>query len=145
MAQNPSIGRIVVYRSRTGRYDVPAIITATTGTLDPQGVELFEESNGERGVPPLSSPDHVHLTVFTPGLPGFRAQGLHGAGDTPLAERDQSARGEPRQGYGENTGGSYQEWNVPLDEPMPVHSPVPGVASVTPDPEPGSWRWPERV
>lgn len=129
----PSIGRVVVYRSRTGSYDVPAIITATTDTLNAKGVELFHESEGQRGVPPLTGDGHVHLTVLTPGLPGFRAQGLLGEADTPLAERDASERGQPSQGYGENAGGSYQEWDVPLHDPTIEAE----------GPQPGTWRWPE--
>jgi hypothetical protein len=137
-----TLGRVVIYRSRTGRYDVPAIVTATTDTLDPQGVELYHATNCGKGVPPLddqvdsSDAQHVHLTVLTPGLPGFRAQGLAGEADTELAERDRADRPMPAQGYGENTGGTYQEWNVPYDNP-----PLGGTRS----PEPGTWRWPTRV
>ena len=127
---DPTIGRIVIYRSRTGSYDVPAIVTATTETLNPKGVEFFHATNGEKGVPPLSSDQHVHLTVFTPGLPGYRAEGLRGELDTPLAERDASQRGAPAQGYGENAGGSYQEWDVPPADEDDVVAP-------------GTWRWPE--
>lgn len=134
MAQEATIGRIVTYRSRVGGYDLPAIITATEETLHEPGVELYRASaapdlvargkvdlNAE-GVPPLSSPDHVHLTVFSPGLPGNAEV----------------------EGLDANRGGSYREWNVPLDEPTVTHSPVPGVASKTSEPRPGSWRWPER-
>lgn len=133
--QVPAIGRVVTYRSRTGRYDVPAIITATTETLDPQGVALYHETQGAKGVPPLDSPEHVHLTVLTPGIPGFRAEGLAGEGDSPLEVRDQSGRAAP-MGYGENAGGSYQEWNVPLNggESSPV--------AVVGTPNAGTWRWP---
>lgn len=56
----PSIGRIVTYRSITGNYDVPAMITATVDSLWPGGVERGD-------VPALSSPEHVHLHVLTPG------------------------------------------------------------------------------
>ena len=63
--QKPSLGRIVIFRSRTGDYDVPAIITATQATLNPKGVELGH-------IPRLSSPSHVHLTCFTAGVPGKR-------------------------------------------------------------------------
>lgn len=129
--QVPTIGRIVIYRSRTGRYDVPAIVTATVETLDPQGVELYLATEGVKGVPPLDSPEHVHLTVLTPGIPGFRAEGLAGEGDSPLEVRDQSERPVPAKGYGENAGGSYQEWNVPID------------SGTNPSPAAGAWRWPE--
>lgn len=106
----PSIGRIVIYRSRTGDYDCPAIITATQETINPEAAE--------RGsMPALSSPEHVHLTVFTAGVQGL-------GGPRPASE----------EGFvSENQGGSYQEWNVP---------PQPGERA---DLEPASWRWPERV
>jgi hypothetical protein len=56
----PAVGHVVLYRSRTGRYTLPAIVTATTTSLDPAGVEVGH-------VPALSGPHHVHLHVFTPG------------------------------------------------------------------------------
>lgn len=59
----PSIGRIVTYRSKTGNYDVPAIVTATADSLWSEGVERGD-------VPPLDSPEHVHLHVLTPGAQG---------------------------------------------------------------------------
>lgn len=85
----PTVGRIVIYRSRTGNYDVPAIINATAATLDPKGVELGH-------VPALSGDEHVHLTVFTPGKPGTAREGS-----------------EVRS---ENVAGCYQEWNIPQDD-----------------------------
>jgi hypothetical protein len=128
-----TLGRVVIYRSRTGRYDVPAIVTATPDTLDPQGVELYHSTNGEKGVPPLDG-DNVHLTVLTPGLPGFRAQGLAGeGGHRARRARSVADRPMPAQGYGENGGGTYQEWNVPYD------------ARWDAQPGPGTWRWPTRV
>lgn len=116
----PSIGRVVIYRSKVGEYDVPAIITATQETLHPEGVELFRESGGSDGVPPLSSPDHVHLTVLTPGL----------------------SSSEPPKPLDANMGGTYREWNVPMFEPRQEQSPVPGTVPTPVDPDPGSWRWP---
>lgn len=105
----PSIGRIVIYHSRTGDYDVPAIITATKATLNPKGVELGH-------VPDLSSNEHVHLTVFTPGKPGMRRD----AEDFLV---------ESEYGRSENVAGCYQEWDIPFVE-------TGGIAT------PGSWRWP---
>jgi hypothetical protein len=35
-------------------------------------VKLWEDSYGQRGVPDLTGDMNVHLTVFTPGLPGQR-------------------------------------------------------------------------
>lgn len=127
MAPEPTIGRVVLYRSRVGGYDVPAVITATQDTLDPEGVELYRRTAGSdldvdaQGVPPLSSPDHVHLTVFSPGLPG---------------------NDEPPKPMDRNAGGSYREWNVPLFEPHTVPDPRPGVQPAVAEPEPGTWRWP---
>lgn len=122
-----AIGRIVTYRSRTGNYDVPAIVTATVDTLKSEGTRLFELSRGASGVPPLSSPAHVHLTVFTPGIPGQRS----GADDFLV---------ESAYGRSENAAGCYQEWDVEFFD----RSPVPGLLEAT-EPAPGSWRWPERV
>jgi hypothetical protein len=87
-----AIGRIVVYRSRTGDYDVPAIINCTTDSINEQGVEAGH-------VPPLSSERHVHLTVFTPGRPGMRRDA-----DNFLVESE--------HGRSENVAGCYQEWDI---------------------------------
>jgi hypothetical protein len=121
----PSIGRVVIYRSRTGGYDVPAIITATTDTLASAGVEAWKATDGKAGVPPLSSPDHVHLTVFTPGIPGQRA----GADDFLV---------ESEHGRGENVSGCYQEWDIP-QSPHQAGELAPDASGA------GTWRWPERV
>lgn len=59
----PTVGRIVLYRSVTGSYTLPAIVTATVGSI-------FEPGVAEGGVPPLTGDDHVHLHVFTPGAQG---------------------------------------------------------------------------
>jgi hypothetical protein len=91
----PALGRTVIYRSRTGAYDLPAIINCTRETLQIEGVEKGH-------VPMLASPRHVHLTVFSPGKPGLRGtaqdfvvQPTHGAG------------------ISENVSGCYQEWDIP--------------------------------
>jgi hypothetical protein len=89
----PTLGRIVIYRSRTGDYDVPAIVTATVDTLNAKGVELGH-------VPALMAAHHVHLTVFTPGKPGMRRD----AADFKV---------ESEHGRGENVSGCYQEWDIP--------------------------------
>jgi hypothetical protein len=132
----PSIGRVVWYRSRTGRYTVPAIITATTETLAPEGVEAGH-------VPALSSPTHVHLHVLTPGKPGPRAtaEDFVGRKDAPVSE---------------NVGGGYQEFDVPFFEAPMVSDGKGGerhaVVSCGPridrygevEQLAGSWTWPER-
>lgn len=108
----PTIGRIVIYRSRTGNYDVPAVVTATHDTLFRPNVEAGY-------IPDLSSDEHVHLAVFTPGAPGKRADATDFLTESP-------------HGRSENAGGVYQEWDIAL-------------ATNPASPEPGSWRWPERV
>lgn len=80
------IGRIVVYRSRTGSYDLPAIVNCTVATLDQEGVN-------QGHVPELTAPARVHLTVFTCGIPGTAREG-----------------NEVNEGA---LGGSYQEFNIP--------------------------------
>jgi hypothetical protein len=122
MTAPPMLGRTVTYRSRTGKYDVPAIITATIDTLSPEGVAAG-------GTKPITGRDRVHLTVFTPGLPGKRADA-----------KDFEVESEhPRS---ENVAGCYQEWDVPkgptLDRAR-IDDPPAG------EPEPGTWRWPERT
>lgn len=137
MSQRPSIGRIVIFRSRTGAYDVPAMISATTDSLNPAGAEAYQRSldasddgrsiserydDGDlKGVPPLSSDTHVHLTVMTPGIPGQRGKA-------------EDFLSPPNSGIiGENSGGVYQEFDVPFDAVRDAEVP------------PGTWRWPARV
>lgn len=107
-----TIGRVVWYRSRTGRYTLPADIAVTTHTLYQPAVE-----GGH--IPPLSSPDHVHLIVKTAGLQGHRLP------DTDPAINAQAA------------GGTYQEHDVPFWEPS---SPF-WADEVQPA---GTWTWPRR-
>jgi hypothetical protein len=92
------IGRSVIYRSRTGSYDVPAVVNATVETLDPAGVE-------SGNVPALSGNACVHLTVFTPGKPGTGSD-------------------DPAIRTSENLGGSYQEWDIGMASDS--ESPEPG-------------------
>lgn len=105
----PTIGRVVIYRSRTGDYIVPAIVTATLDTLHRPNVEAGYIAD-------LSSDEHVHLTVFTPGKPGKRAEAADFLTESP-------------HGRAENVGGLYQEWDIAYDE----------------NDAPGTWHWPERV
>lgn len=93
----PTIGRIVIYRSRTGAYEVPAIVSATVDTLYRPAVE-------DGHVPDLTDDDHVHLAVLTPGLSGHR-----NATTTEAQVAELTARSTP-------AGGTYQEWDVPHDE-----------------------------
>lgn len=100
----PTIGRVVIYRSRTGDYDVPAVVTATRPSLNPKGVQAGH-------VPGLDTDRHVHLTVLTPGRPGLR----QGAGDFLT---------ESPHGRSENVAGTYQEWNI--EQAKDAASPGPG-------------------
>lgn len=119
----PSIGRIVIYRSRTG-FEVPALVTATQDTLEPKGLKLYEESGGMRGVPPLDSDGHLHLTVMTPGIPGVYPE-ASSMPSTPM-------------------GGTFQEWNIPYAGH--AGDLLPGAeVEVIRAPAPGTWHWPERV
>lgn len=99
MTQRPRIGDIVTYVSRTGNYVVPAIVNCTTETIHPPGVAAGF-------VWPLSSSEHVHLTVFSPGRPGMRTAGGSGPADFvnpstyPISE---------------NVSGCYQEWDIAFD------------------------------
>lgn len=125
LLKRPSVGRIVLYRSRTGSYTVPAIITATVSSLNQAGVDAGH-------VPALSDEDNVHLTVFTPGKPGMRG----GAGDFLC---------ESEHGRSENVAGCYQEWDIaPAGALGNERS-----ADIVQDDEkvfpPGTWAWPQRV
>lgn len=92
-----AIGRVVIYRSRTGDYDVPAIVNCTVDTISVKGVELGH-------VPALSGNNCVHLTVFTPGKPGTARPG-----------------NEPNPAQ---TSGCYQEWDI--GEATSQENPEPG-------------------
>ena len=93
----PALGSIVTYRSRTGDYDVPAIVTATQATL-------FVENVQAGYIPTLSSVRHVHLTVFSAGKPGKRgeASDFRVVSEHPISE---------------NVAGCYQEWDIPEAPP----------------------------
>lgn len=124
------IGRIVLYRSRTGDYSCPAMVTATVDTLHQPNVDAGYIAG-------LSSPDHVHLTVFTPGRPGKRgtAEDFKVVSEHPIAE---------------NVGGLYQEWDIPfwgvgadaVTADVGARLTWPGEESPQPA---GTWTWPPRV
>lgn len=124
MADFVQLTRAVLYRSRTGAYTVPAVVTCTTRSLNPVGVE-------SGALPPLSSERHVHLTVFTPGKPGLRSN----ATDFVV---------EGQFGVSENVAGCYQEWDIPFWEPADAErqSWEDGDYSVQPA---GTWAWPVRL
>lgn len=111
----PTIGRIVLYRSRTGDYTCPAIITATRDTL-------FQPNVDAGHIPGLDTDNHVHLTVFTPGSPGKRgdAKDFKVVSDMPIAE---------------NVGGLYQEWNIAYFAEINDYRAQ----------APGTWAWPPKI
>jgi hypothetical protein len=105
--QRPTIGRTVIYRSRTGDYDLPAIITGTRETMSSVGLARADSEEGQRLI--LSTETHVHLHVFTPGAQG-----------------------------------SYQEHDVPM-HPATLAEHIGVRRETRAQPEPRTWRWPERV
>lgn len=123
--QQPTIGRIVIYRTdgRNGlSYDLPAIVTCTRDTHPgdyPDG-----DSN------PLPVPDEgcVHLTVLTPG--GF---------GTAVVDGEGFEHNEPRSDQFPSAdvllpgSGTYVEWNV-----------SPAIADPDAPIGPRTWRWPTR-
>jgi hypothetical protein len=147
-AEKLVIGRVVWYRSRTGAYTVPAVITATVDTLAPELVEAGL-------IPALSGPMSVHLTVFSPGIP------MDGVNATLHADEPPQYR-LPPGAKSLNLAGTYQEWDVPFFDPrraglVTVPNPAGGVmqgplrVSCAPVPgeheleqPPGTWTWPER-
>ena len=104
--RNVDIGSMVHYESRTGNYECPALVTATTDSL-------YEPNVTAGFIPGLTTDEHVHLTVFTPGRPGAR--------DTAA-----DFKVESEYGRSENVGGLYQEWDIPHSDDL----------------DPGTWHWP---
>lgn len=95
MSNPVTIGRIVIYTSRTGDYVMPAIVSATKSTLFQPNVEAGN-------IPDCSSDEHVHLAVFTAGTPGKRREAL-------------DFKVESEHPVSENVAGTYQEWDIPHD------------------------------
>lgn len=123
---DPSIGRIVVYRSRGPvGFIAPAIIAVTVETLAEAGLARYRQTGGRVGVPPLSSPDHVHLIVFTAGV-----------SDEPPPDTD----------FDVPMGGTWREHDVPFFERPSAN--VGGGTALMPaastEQPPRTWTWPER-
>lgn len=93
----PNLADAVRYRSRTGKYFLAAMVTATQETLYRVGVD-------EGHVPYLTDEHHVHLAVFTPGKAGHR--------NSTTTETE----AEAMRALSAPAGGTYQEWNVPEDQ-----------------------------
>jgi hypothetical protein len=113
----PTLGRVVHYRSKTGRYTLAADVIGTVNSLAPEGVAAGF-------VPALSTSEHVHLLVKTPGLPGNR-----------LPDTDPAITADPK-------GGTYVEHNIPFWDPASL---VKDEAWSPEDQPAGSWTWPPRV
>lgn len=96
----PRLGATVLYRSRTGTYTMPALISATTASLYQPNVDAGH-------VAPLSSDTNVHLGVITCGIPGHvsaRTLDQH----PELADTDR-----PNM----PAGGTFAEWDIPFWDP----------------------------
>lgn len=126
MSTIPSPGRVVHYRSRTGNYTVPAIVTANQGTLHRPGVEAGF-------LPDITGATRVHLAVLTPGIPGrgIRAEAVDFV--NPLPEG---------RSVSENQGGTYQEWDVEFWKPRDGSPSEWGIYQEQPA---GTWTWPPRI
>lgn len=122
MSSRPSIGRVVIYRSKTGTYSMPAIISATVDTLYRPNVEAGH-------VPDLSSDTHVHLCVMTCGIPGERS-----ANTSPELGRTNPP-----------AGGTLQESDIPQYVPaLDTGGDAFWAGDYSAQP-PGTWAWPPRV
>lgn len=88
-SQDITIGRIVIYRSKTGQYSMPAVVSATRDTLYLPNVSAGHLAD-------LSAADNVHLVVFTAGASGHRSAGT----DPSLGAANPPA------------GGSFAEYDI---------------------------------
>ena len=104
------MGRDVIYRSKTGRYSLPAKVSVTQESI-------YQASVDAGLIHPLSTPDHVHLVVFTGGSVGGRLPGTNPA--IPQAP----------------PGGTYQEFDIPWAGELV------GDWEYADQP-PGTWAWP---
>jgi hypothetical protein len=114
-----TIGRVVWYRSKTGRYTLPADVAVTVDTIYPPAVEAGF-------MPPLDDENHVHLIVKTAGIPGTR-----------LPDTDPSIKAQ-------NMGGTYVEHNIPFWDPE-VDGGAVGDGWADDQQPAGTWTWPRRA
>lgn len=89
------LGQTVLFRSRTGAWTAPAVVTATQESLNRDNVTAGH-------VPDLTDPLNVHLTVLTPGIQG------HVSDRTAAEHPELVADDRPNK----PAGGSFQEWDV---------------------------------
>lgn len=118
------ISDAVWYRSKTGRYTLPADVIVTVDTI-------FQPAVKAGFMPPLDDDQHVHLLVKTAGIPGSR-----------LPDTDPSI-------VSQNQGGTYVEHNIPFWDPA-VDEWRNSYAGARPsnwadhDQPEGTWTWPRR-
>jgi hypothetical protein len=123
------LGRMVWYRSKTGTYTCPAIITATVDSI-------YQPNVDEGHLLPLSSNTHVHLTVFTPGLQG------HASDATRKTYPDLVADDR----FNKPAGGSFQEFDIPFWDGLgELYQRDVDPSEFEHDMQPaGTWMWPAR-
>lgn len=111
----PELGTVVFFRSRTGDYTMPAMVTARHDTLHPAGVE-----GGH--LPAITAKDRLHLTIFTPGLPpdvmptnpGIVIDPDRDLGDRVVGPFEKGTELEGNQFVGmAQFGGTYAEYDIP--------------------------------
>lgn len=113
MTQHVKLGQVVHYVSKTGEYECAAVVTATKDSL-------FQPNVDAGHLPMLSSEDHVHLTVLTPGKPGHVSAATRESMPS-LADPDRPNK---------PMGSTYAEWNIPYEDPMHMEAA-------------GTWHWPQ--
>lgn len=121
----PRLGAVVWFRSRTGRWTAPAVVTAVLDSLYQPNVEAGH-------LPPLTSDRHVHLTVLTPGRPGHVSDETR---DThpELADPDRPNR---------PAGGTFQEWDIPQWSREEAGIDPDEEGFLWDDQDDGTWMWP---
>lgn len=97
MPPKPTLCSTVIYRSKTAKYDLAAIVSGTRESLYRPAVE-------EGHLADLDSDEHVHLVVFTPGYQGHRNSTTTAEAAAELTRLSTPA------------GGTYQEFNVAHDQ-----------------------------
>ena len=140
----PTLGRIVLFRSRTGQYTVPAMVNCTTRSINPDGVAAGR-------IPLLHDDFSVHLAVLTPGIPPAGVGSRANATDFVAPSRAEVVAGHTDAGefittgaaVGENLGGTYQEWDVPYWEPVGADAARWQLHQYDVQPA-GTWAWPPR-
>jgi hypothetical protein len=115
---------------------------------------IWAEFDGRCGICDERIVEHVHLTVFSPGVPeqGPNGELMDRVASPPLRAR---ASALPPGARSFNLAGTYQEWDVPFFDPAPSGNEGEGKAlpvSCAPTIQhygeleqlAGSWTWPER-